>query len=122
MPPNYEKFDTHSVPIFPHAVNLFRLIHKNRHRTAPLCSPRRNEAGVTRQAVSAYSLGVSLPDIDKSEGIADYFEVSTGYLLWRTEVKKWTPRNRLPLSAPSSSTSSRGSLYMTVTVPVVAYY
>jgi len=44
--------------------------------------------GVTRQAVSAYSLGVSLPDIDKFEGIANYFEVSTEYLLGRTEVKK----------------------------------
>lgn len=44
--------------------------------------------GVTRQAVSAYSLGISVPDIDKFEGIADYFEVSTEYLLGRTDVKK----------------------------------
>ena len=44
--------------------------------------------GVTRQAVSAYSLGVSLPDIDRFEGIADYFEVSTEYLLGRSDVKK----------------------------------
>lgn len=44
--------------------------------------------GVTRQAVSAYSLGSSLPDIDKFEGIADYFDVSTEYLLGRTDIKK----------------------------------
>ena len=44
--------------------------------------------GVTRQAVSAYSLGVSLPDIEKFGGIADYFDVSTEYLLGRTDVKK----------------------------------
>jgi len=44
--------------------------------------------GVTRQAVSAYSLGISLPDIDKFEKIADFFDVSTEYLLGRTEVMK----------------------------------
>jgi transcriptional regulator with XRE-family HTH domain len=44
--------------------------------------------GVTRQAVSAYSLGASVPDIEKFEGIADYFGVSTEYLLGRTDIKK----------------------------------
>lgn len=44
--------------------------------------------GVTRQAVSAYSLGISLPDIEKFEKIASYFNVSTEYLLGRTEVKR----------------------------------
>ena len=44
--------------------------------------------GVTRQAISAYSLGVSVPDIEKFEGIADFFDVSTEYLLGRTDVKK----------------------------------
>jgi len=44
--------------------------------------------GVTRQAISAYSLGNSVPDIDKFEGIADFFEVSTEYLLGRTDIKK----------------------------------
>ncbi|MDR1563384.1 MAG: helix-turn-helix domain-containing protein [Oscillospiraceae bacterium] len=42
--------------------------------------------GVTRQAVSAYTLGASLPDIEKFEKIADFFGVSTEYLLGRTEV------------------------------------
>jgi transcriptional regulator with XRE-family HTH domain len=42
--------------------------------------------GVTRQAVSAYTLGVSLPDIEKFEKIADFFGVSTEYLLGRTDV------------------------------------
>jgi transcriptional regulator with XRE-family HTH domain len=36
--------------------------------------------GVTRQAVSAYSLGVSLPDIEKLGKIADFFGVSTEFL------------------------------------------
>lgn len=42
--------------------------------------------GVTRQAVSAYTLGVSLPDIEKFEKIACFFDVSTEYLLGRTDV------------------------------------
>jgi len=44
--------------------------------------------GVTRQAVSAYSLGISLPDIEKFEKIAEFFEVSTEYLLGRTDVMR----------------------------------
>jgi len=44
--------------------------------------------GVTRQAISTYSLGTSVPDIDKFEGIANFFEVSTEYLLGRTDIKK----------------------------------
>ncbi|MDR1892816.1 MAG: helix-turn-helix domain-containing protein [Oscillospiraceae bacterium] len=42
--------------------------------------------GVTRQAVSAYTLGISLPDIEKFEKIAVFFGVSTEYLLGRTNV------------------------------------
>jgi len=44
--------------------------------------------GVTRQAVSAYSLGVSLPDIEKFKKIADFFGVSTEFLLGRTAVSE----------------------------------
>ena len=44
--------------------------------------------GVTRQAISSYSLGTSVPDIEKFIKIADFFEVSTEYLLGRTEIKK----------------------------------
>jgi len=42
--------------------------------------------GVTRQAVSAYTLEISLPDIEKFEKIASFFDVSTEYLLGRTNV------------------------------------
>lgn len=44
--------------------------------------------GVTRQAVSSYSLGTSVPDIQKFEKIADFFQVSTEYLLGRSSIKK----------------------------------
>jgi transcriptional regulator with XRE-family HTH domain len=44
--------------------------------------------GVTRQAISSYSLGTSVPDIDKLVRIAEFFNVSTEYLLGRTEIKK----------------------------------
>ena len=44
--------------------------------------------GVTRQAVSTYSLGTSVPDVEKFEDIADFFGVSTEYMLGRTDIKK----------------------------------
>ena len=44
--------------------------------------------GVTRQAISAWSLGISLPDIEKFGLIADFFGVSTEFLLGRTDVSK----------------------------------
>jgi len=44
--------------------------------------------GVTRQAISAYSLGISLPDIEKFGKIADFFGVSTEFLLGRTNVSE----------------------------------
>lgn len=43
--------------------------------------------GVTRQAVSAYTLGASLPDMLKFKEIADYFNVSYAYLLGTTPLK-----------------------------------
>ncbi len=43
--------------------------------------------GVTRQAISSYSLGTTIPDIEKFEKIADYFEVSLDYLLGRSQCK-----------------------------------
>jgi len=42
---------------------------------------------VTRQSVSQYCGGASLPPVDKLVILADYFEVSTDYLLGRTDVK-----------------------------------
>jgi len=44
--------------------------------------------GVTRQAISAWSLGISLPDIEKFGLIADFFDVSTEFLLGRTDISK----------------------------------
>lgn len=43
--------------------------------------------GCTRQAVSLYATGQSTPDIDVLLKIAEYFEVSTDYLLGLTTVK-----------------------------------
>jgi len=51
--------------------------------------------GVTRQAVSAYTLGVSLPDIEKFEKIACFFDVSTEYLLGRTKVMEMNIEKQL---------------------------
>ena len=43
--------------------------------------------GVKRQAISQYCNGATVPTIDKLEKLADYFEVTTDYLLGRTDVK-----------------------------------
>lgn len=43
---------------------------------------------ITRQAVNAYTLGTSVPDIEKFERIADYFNVSFDFLLGRSDCKK----------------------------------
>jgi len=39
------------------------------------------QMGVTRQAISSYSLGRTTPDIEKFQKMADYFGVSYDYLL-----------------------------------------
>lgn len=44
--------------------------------------------GVTRQAISSYSLGTSVPDMDRFERISEFFEVSADYLLGKTDVKQ----------------------------------
>lgn len=44
--------------------------------------------GITRQAVSSYSLGTTVPDIEKFEKMADYFGVSFDYLIGRSSSKR----------------------------------
>ncbi|MGI6152974.1 MAG: helix-turn-helix domain-containing protein [Christensenellaceae bacterium] len=47
-----------------------------------------NRLGITRQAVSTYSQGISLPDIYRFCQIADYYDVSFDYLLGQSISKK----------------------------------
>ena len=61
----------------PFATRLRELIDEARIPQSALAE----HIGVTKQVISTYSLGVSLPYIEKFEGIADFFEVSTEYLL-----------------------------------------
>lgn len=49
--------------------------------------------GITRQAVSAYTLGESIPDMLTFKAIADYFQVSYAYLLGVTNVLKDENKN-----------------------------
>lgn len=42
-----------------------------------------NKIGVTRSALSQYELGLRQPDYDIVKKMADYFNVSTDYLLGR---------------------------------------
>lgn len=45
------------------------------------------ESGCSRQAISQYMDGSSMPNVDKLLSIADYFDVSIDYLLGREEKK-----------------------------------
>lgn len=45
--------------------------------------------GITRQALNAYTLGISAPDISRLCKIADFFGVSCEYLLGRTEAQNY---------------------------------
>jgi transcriptional regulator with XRE-family HTH domain len=75
---SYEEFNS------PFATRLRGLLNAPEMNQSKLA----DRIGVTRQAISAYSLGISLPDIEKFEKIADFFGVSTEFLLGRTDVQK----------------------------------
>jgi len=75
---SYEQYDS------PFATRLRDLLNQPEMNQTKLA----DYIGVTRQAISAWSLGISLPDIEKFGLIADFFNVSTEYLLGRTDVSK----------------------------------
>ena len=54
--------------------------------------------GITRQAVSAYTLGTSVPDMLKFKAIADFFKVSYGYLLGTTNIIQDEKKNFVELA------------------------
>jgi len=75
---SYEQYDS------PFASRLRGLLDQPEMNQSKLAE----HIGVTRQAISAWSLGISLPDIEKFGLIADFFGVSTEFLLGRTDVSK----------------------------------
>lgn len=63
-----------------------RILMENRNDISPLKrsvtqAELARHLGITRQAVSAYALGTSVPDMLKFKTIADFFQVSYAYLL-----------------------------------------
>lgn len=79
------------------------------------------ELGVSRQSVSKWELGDSMPDIAKILQLADYFQVSTDYLL-REEIETpapaplfaadaspadTLPADTLPADTPATATKSK---------------
>ena len=60
--------------------NLRRL----RKRTGLSQDALAEKLSVTRQTVSSWERGVHLPDVDKVIALANYFHVTTDYLLGRT--------------------------------------
>ena|GEM_PF-1964872 len=65
----------------PFVTNLQNLLTNNKVTQDALA----NNIGVTRQALSKWVTGDTIPDILSASKIADYFNVSTDYLLGRTE-------------------------------------
>lgn len=53
-----------------------------------------NKIGIARATYGAYEQGNRQPDFDTLERIADYFEVSTDYLLGRTDTPALTPQDK----------------------------
>lgn len=49
--------------------------------------------GISRQAISSYALGASLPDSEKITTIAKYFKVSTDYLLGISNYRRQENKN-----------------------------
>ena len=53
-----------------------------------------NKIGIARATYGAYEQGNRQPDFDTLERLADYFEVSTDYLLGRTDTPALTPQEK----------------------------
>lgn len=82
---------------------ILRALMENKNNISPLGrkvtqTELAGHLGVTRQAVSSYMLGSSLPDILKFKAIADFFQVSYGYLLGTTNIIKDDNKNLAELA------------------------
>ncbi|MDL2220307.1 helix-turn-helix transcriptional regulator [Eubacteriales bacterium OttesenSCG-928-N14] len=71
----------------PFAVRVRQLMEERKISQVVLAE----HVGVTRQAVSQYANGTTLPDVEKLERIADFFDVSADYLLGRSDITKIHP-------------------------------
>ena len=65
------------------AVRLRQLLEEQGKSQSELAS----ELGIQRQSVNAYTLGITVPDIDRFKEIAKYFKVSYDYLLGDSDAK-----------------------------------
>ena len=53
-----------------------------------------NKINVTKVSISGYESGNRSPDTDTLQRLADFFEVSTDYLLGRTDTAALTPQEQ----------------------------
>ncbi|MGE7094374.1 helix-turn-helix domain-containing protein [Lysinibacillus sp. NPDC048646] len=53
-----------------------------------------NKINVTKVSISGYESGNRSPDTDTLQRLADFFEVSTDYLLGRTDTPALTPQEK----------------------------
>jgi len=74
--------------------NRLRYLRKTLNLTQ---SELANKLGITRGTYAHYEIGKREPDYETLQKIADFFEVSTDYLLGRTDNPKgmdWGQQNR----------------------------
>lgn len=86
-----------------------RALMENKNNISPLNrkvtqSELAKHLNITRQAVSAYTLGTSVPDMIKFKAIADFFQVNYGYLLGSTTAITKEHKNFAELSKLSPAT------------------
>lgn len=68
-----------------------RLLRKERNLTQTELG---NKINVTKVSISGYESGNRTPDTDTLQRLADFFEVSTDYLLGRTDRPALTPEEK----------------------------
>ena len=74
------------------------------------------ELGVARQTISLYCTGQSSPDVNTLCKIADFLDVSTDYLLGRTEAKTTNEKLRLVCDYTGLSEDTVGNLMARTTM------
>ncbi len=90
---------------------ILRALMENRNNISPLKrkvtqAELSKHLGITRQAVSAYTLGTSVPDMLKFKLIADYFQVSYSFMLGTTNVIKDDYKNLAEIAGLRPQTQS----------------
>lgn len=76
-----------------------------------------DKIGVTRQAVSNYMTGQSSPDWKTLKAIADYFKVSSDYLIGISNIKSVEPNKAAAIALTGLSEAALDEILLLKTIP-----